>query len=191
MNDTLFAAINNLADHVHWLDLAMVFASKYLPVVFAVVLLVYYLSFQATRQRVAVVAGISTVIALGIAQGIAFLFPEPRPYMTHLVHLLIARSSDPSFPSDHATFSFAIATFIFLHNRRVGLLLLGLAALIGFSRVYVGTHYPMDVIGGAVLGVSVSLLIDRLSRQGRMRAWLDRLFELLSRWHLAGRPQQV
>ncbi len=189
MDAHLFQIINNLAGKVPWLDLLMILSAKYLPLVFAFALIILYLTFQAAQQRVAVLAGISTLIALGIAQSIAFLDPRPRPYLTHVAHLLIERTKDASFPSDHATFSFAIAIMLWRYNHKVGVILMGLAALVGFSRVFVGTHYPMDVIGGAALGVFVSLVIDYLSRQNRIRALLDRFFVVLYEWRLAGKPE--
>lgn len=191
MDASLFEIINQLAGKVPWLDVIMIFSAKYLPIIFAVALIVAYLSFRADQQRMAVLAGISALIALGIAQSIAFLDPRPRPYLTHVAHLLIERSNDPSFPSDHATFSFAIATMIWLYNRKAGVILIGLAGLVGFSRVYVGTHYPMDVIGGAALGIVVSLITEHLSKQHRIRAFLDKFFMLLYDWRLASKPEWV
>ena len=189
MDTSLFEMINNLAGKVPWLDVVMILSAKYLPVLFAVVLVIFYLTFQADQQRVAVLASISTLIALGIAQSIAFLDPRPRPYLTHVAHLLIARSNDPSFPSDHATFSFAIATMVWLYSRKVGGILICLAALVGFSRVYVGTHYPMDVVGGAALGIAVSLITNQIFKQTKIRALLDRVFIALHEWRLAGKPE--
>ena len=189
MDASLFETINNLAGKVPWLDMLMILSAKYLPVIFAFALIILYLTFQANQQQVAVLAAISTLTALGIAQSIAFLYPRPRPYLTHIAHLLIERSNDPSFPSDHATFSFAIATILWRYNRKVGVILLGLAAFVGFSRVYVGAHYPMDVIGGAALGITVSLIIDLIARQNKIHTLLDRFFMLLYEWHLAGKPE--
>ena len=189
MDASGFQLINNLAGKVPWLDILMILSAKYLPIVFAVALIILYLTFRANRQRVAVLAAISTLTALGIAQSIAFLYPRPRPYLTHVAHLLIERSNDPSFPSDHATFSFAIATMVWQYNRKIGVILMGLAVLVGFSRVYVGTHYPMDVIGGAALGITVSLVIDHIARRNKIHALLDRFFMWLYTWRLAGKPE--
>ncbi len=189
MDVSLFEAINHYAGKMFWLDEFMIFSAKYLAVVFAAVLVIFYLSFRAREQRVAALAGIATLVALGIAQGIAFLDPRPRPYVSHLADLLVSRSSDPSFPSDHATFCFAIAMMIWLHHRKLGSLLLGAALLVGISRVYVGVHYPLDVIGGAALGISISLLVDYVARQEGPHALLDRLFNFLHGWRLAGKPE--
>jgi undecaprenyl-diphosphatase len=108
-----------------------------------------------------VAAGFSAALALGLAQVISHVWERPRPYMAHpdVAHLFIARSHDPSFPSDHATASFAIAVALFLRHRKVGVLALAMAAVVSVARVVVGTHYPSDVLGGAALGTACALLL--------------------------------
>src|SRR5215211_8439608 len=93
-----------------------------------------------------VAAGFSALLALAVAHLIADLWARPRPYIAHPdVHLFIAPSHDPSFPSDHATAAFAIAVALFLRHRKAGWLALGLATVVSVARVAVGTHYPGDV----------------------------------------------
>ncbi len=182
-----FHLINNLTETYPWLSPVMIFSAKFLPVIFALALVAFWLTYQKHLQLGAFLAGVSTLIALGIAQTIAFLYPRPRPYINHAANLLIERSQDPSFPSDHAVFTFAIAAMIWRYNRKVGTVLFGLALLVSFSRVYVGTHYPADVIGGAVLGIMVSMLVDNVAKRPQAKRLLDRLFLFLHKWHLAAR----
>ncbi|HEX3015219.1 MAG TPA: phosphatase PAP2 family protein [Desulfobacteria bacterium] len=87
------------------------------------------------------------------------LFARPRPFL-HFpdARVLGARPDQFSFPSGHTTTSFATATAILGKSRRWGGLALFLAALIGFSRVYVGVHYPLDVAGGILVGCTVGWL---------------------------------
>ena len=107
-----------------------------------------------------VAAGFSALLALGAAQIISSIWDRPRPYVTHPdAHLFIAPSPDPSFPSDHATAAFAIAVALLLRNRRVGIPALVMATVLAVARVTVGTHYPSDVLGGALLGTAVALLL--------------------------------
>jgi len=71
----------------------------------------------------------------------------------------------PSFPSSHAVNSFAAATLFALHYRRwVAWLAFGLAALVSYSRIYLGLHYPSDVLGGAVIGVLCALAVTGVAR---------------------------
>jgi undecaprenyl-diphosphatase len=95
------------------------------------------------------------------------LIPRHRPR----VHPLVTRPHDHSFPSGHAATSFACATVLAYASPRLRVPVYLLAALIGFSRVYVGVHYPLDVIGGAVLGVAIGAAVARALRlrAGRRR----------------------
>jgi undecaprenyl-diphosphatase len=106
-------------------------------------------------------AGFSALLALGAAQVISHAWERTRPFIAHPkdAHLFITGSHYPSFPSDHATAAFAIAVSIWLRHRRAGWLALGLATIVSVSRVAVGTHYPTDVLGGAVIGTVAAVVL--------------------------------
>jgi membrane-associated phospholipid phosphatase len=86
-------------------------------------------------------------------------YPEPEP--------LVGTPSSHSFPSGHATSSFACATILTAAAPRYGPLFYLLALAIGFSRIYNGVHYPLDIVGGAILGVAIGGLLVLLTRRGR------------------------
>ena len=88
-----------------------------------------------------------------------------RPHL----HALVARPHTHSFPSGHATTSFACATVLALLLPRLRVPLFLLAAAVAWSRVYVGVHYPLDVLGGAVLGVAIALALRVLVRREARR----------------------
>jgi undecaprenyl-diphosphatase len=91
----------------------------------------------------------------------AFRYAEPKA-LVHVPH-------DHSFPSGHAATSFACATTLALAFPRLAAPLYLLAAAIAYSRVYVGVHYPLDVLGGAVLGIAVAIAL-RLLGSARPRS---------------------
>jgi undecaprenyl-diphosphatase len=129
-----------------------------------------------------VAAGFSALLGLGVAHLITDLWARPRPFVAHptVAHLFISPSSDPSFPSDHATAAFAIAVAILLRHRKAGLVALAMAILVSFSRVVVGTHYPSDVLGGAAVGTLAALVFWHPSIRGplhRLADWASGVYE--------------
>ncbi len=74
-----------------------------------------------------------------------------------------SREADYSFVSDHATITMAMGVALFVADRRFGVVGIGLALVEGFCRVYMGVHYPTDVIGGFALGTAVALLLSPLA----------------------------
>lgn len=182
---TLFRAVNDLAGRSPTLDALMVGSAKYLPIVFAAALVALWVSWRPRNQRGAFLAGVSALVALGLGQVVGKLFPRPRPYLSHTIHQLIPPSLDTSFPSDHAILGFAVAAMVWRYNRRAGIALLPLAVLLAIARVFVGAHYPGDVLGGAVLGGVTSIALASLSERRPISGVVGELFELLRRWHLA------
>lgn len=181
---TLFRQVNGLTGNSAVDDL-LILATKYLPVVLvAVVALTFLWGWRRHRERRragAVLATAAAGLALAVDQLLAAVVERQRPYVTHpAAHLLIARSPDPSFPSDHAAGAFALAAGVWLYDRAIGTVALVLAAVLAFSRVYVGTHYPLDVAAGAAIGIGAAgalhlirpvrrLLEATATRTGRLR----------------------
>ncbi|MEP7113735.1 MAG: phosphatase PAP2 family protein [Ilumatobacteraceae bacterium] len=81
--------------------------------------------------------------------------PDPTKTMC-AVHVLVDRTTDFSFPSDHATAVGAVAAGLLLANQRWGIIAAVLAVAMAFTRVYVGAHYPGDVAAGLILGAAVA-----------------------------------
>ena len=167
MDASLFHAINHLAGHYDSIDDAVEFVSSKGP--FVLVLMILAAWFwpgsrieRDQRQWGGIAATVAASLALAINQGIIRLWDRPRPFEAHHVVLLLKPSPDPSFPSDHATFAFAAAVALLLAWRRLGIVALVIAVLIGLSRVYVGEHYLGDVVAGAVIGSVVALAVSQL-----------------------------
>jgi undecaprenyl-diphosphatase len=160
----LYRTINGLTGN-SFFDGLMKFLANDLPVIIvalvAVTFLIPFARHRRERRSGAVLATASAAVALLLNQPIAHLVDRARPYISHPshAHLLIARSHDPSFPSDHATGGFALAFAIWLYDRTIGTVLLILATTLSFARVYVGTHYPGDVVAGAAIGMAVAGLL--------------------------------
>jgi undecaprenyl-diphosphatase len=103
-------------------------------------------------------APVGMLIAVGLNQPLSNGVHESRPYAVYPHALvLVAKSHDYSFPSDHAVMAGAVAAGLFLVNRRLGVVAIAAALLMAFARVYVGAHFPLDVIAGLFFGAIVSV----------------------------------
>lgn len=112
----------------------------------------------------AIWAGAGSLLAVVVNQPIGSIIARSRPYDTlNNVHILLDKTKDFSFPSDHATVSGAVAMGLLLANRRLGILAVGAALLMAFARVYAGAHYPGDVAAGLLLGAIVSFSFSGLA----------------------------
>lgn len=150
-------------------DQFMILVSDYgVPFLIAAVAAQWWVRTHRTETRHALVAaGLTFMIGLGINQIILLFESRVRPYDAGITKLLIHPSHDPSFPSDHATAAVAIVAALVLHNLpgRALLFLLG-AILVSFSRIYVGTHYVSDVMGGALTATIAAILVKAVYRPG-------------------------
>lgn len=190
LDAALFHAVNGVAGHHPVLDAVMVAVAEYSPQFFAVVLVALWASWRRERQVPAILAGGSALLALGIGQILAHLAFRVRPFLAGPATLLIHHSADSSFPSDHATLTFAVAAMLLAYHRRVGVALLVIALWVAVARVYVGAHYPGDVLGGAILGCAVSAGVAWAARQPWGRTALARALSMLARLHLVARDDR-
>ncbi|MFG3034860.1 phosphatase PAP2 family protein [Streptomyces sp. NPDC048253] len=164
--------INGLAkDAPHWLDRTVEFVGEY-GLLLAMVLLIAWCWWGVRRRPGGAEEAASSIAALiwaPLAAGIAVLvnvpirgFVErPRPFLDHEgLEVLVSGKTDYSFVSDHATLTMAMAVGLFVAHRRFGLVGIGIALLEGFCRIFMGVHYPTDVVGGFALGTAVALLLS-------------------------------
>jgi len=114
-------------------------------------------------RRAAVGAGMTALLALATAAIISALYFHPRPFMVGLAHNYLRHVPDSSFPSDHATLLFALGFALSIKPptlmRRSGHVLLALACAVGWARVYLGAHFPFDIVGGALLGLFFAAIL--------------------------------
>ena len=169
---TLVSHINGFArDLPGWLDSVLSFLGEYGVPLASVLMLV--VAWNWARQRSDAPSAVAGVLWAGLASGIALVLnipvraivQRPRPFVAHpgQLDLLTNHQANGSFASDHATFTAAIAVGLLLIHRKFGLIAAGLAAFEGFLRVFMGVHYPTDVVGGYALGTSTVLLLAPLA----------------------------
>ncbi len=208
-NYMLFQDINAYAGQFSWFDAFMAFCANSLIFFWPILLLIVWgiplnwrtrtlqpNEIEILQERRAVVLWTALACLVAYAMNLLieqFVF-EPRPFISHKVHLLIAHAADSSFPSDHTAWSFAVIgmlafaflpIFISARNKRgekeqrfdpallrklfmyiIAAFVIG--CIIGLARVFVGVHYPGDVLAGALDGLVGAYLVTLLRR------WLSR-----------------
>ncbi|MDB5254164.1 MAG: Bacitracin transport permease protein [Parcubacteria group bacterium] len=173
LNQKVFDLIYGLSHHSAILDWIGIFCATYLQYILGIVLLI--LLFYPAREKITHrwMLGLSVLSALVsryVVKGLIVLaYKEPRPFVnSSTVHSLVTtlKSEDlQSFPSGHTLFFFAIAMMIYLFDRRLGKWFFASAALIALARVYVGVHWPIDILAGAIIGTVTSWIIYALFRR--------------------------
>ena len=120
-------------------------------------LTVLWLFGKAEDQRAAVKALVAGLIALGVNQLIASLWFHPRPFMAGIGHTYLPHVADSSFPSDHVTLLLTVGLALWtsdsIRARRVAGVLLAASLLVAWARIYLGVHFPFDILGA--LGVAI------------------------------------
>lgn len=162
MDLRLFQLINQLSGRIWIVDKIMILISNRIRYVY-IFLSVIFLIKNRNKKRTAVEAGGSVLIPLFIHILVKLFFYKPRPFMKRRVGILIPSKTDSTFPSKHTLLAFAASTTIFMFQRTLGTFMLGMSALTGFSRVWVGHHYPSDIIGSAILGSLSSMVMHIFS----------------------------
>lgn len=181
LDTDLYRWFNSLADRTTWAHGFFRFYADGGIVVLALLMLGCYIDawYHGDRHRAAgaVWAGAAAMVALGIGQIIGNAVQRVRPYAAIPgMHVLVDRTTDSSMPSDHATVAGAIAIGLFLTHRRWGWAAIGAGVLMAFTRVYIGAHYPSDVLVGLLLGGAVAAI-----GQFALVPWITKLFVWLDR----------
>ncbi|MEA4827138.1 undecaprenyl-diphosphatase [Clostridium sp. JNZ J1-5] len=180
MNMELFRLINNLANKNSVLDGIMVFFSKDVPYIFmAAIVMVFILGIikkNSDYRKIAFNTFVITLINLILSFIIGGIYYVDRPFVHNKVNLLFAHVKDASFPSDHATGTMSIALGLRDYNKSLNLILTILSILVGVSRIYVGHHYPMDVMGAYILAFATSYIYNL-----KLRNKVGSLYEIVEK----------
>lgn len=181
-NQTLFLLLNAPAlPSLPAVGLALFFAEI---VIWAVplTLLVYWLRGGEAQRRAALLAACAGLLALALNQLIGLAWTHPRPFMIGLGHTLLAHVADSSFPSDHLSLLWSTAFALCAHaaTRRSGWLLALAGLPMAWSRIYLGVHFPLDMLGALAVAAGSAWLCHR--QENRLQAWLYVPAFLLYRW---------
>ncbi|WP_433288595.1 phosphatase PAP2 family protein [Micromonospora sp. CA-244673] len=171
MNYRLFELINGPAGRIDGIDDAMEFAASWLVyLIFAASAVPVAVALHRRRIRPVLELGGALLLAFAAATALAHLNSQLRPFQSHHVHQLIPHDPGVSLPSDHATAAFTLAfgVYAFL-NHRLGVILAVAALAVGIARVWVGVHYPGDILAAAAIAALAVVAVAIGSHRQRDR----------------------
>ncbi|MEK7507778.1 MAG: phosphatase PAP2 family protein [Patescibacteria group bacterium] len=170
-NQDIFRLFFVFAHQNQFIDTLIVFLATYFPYLLIVGFLAFSFSRKDRREGLFIfIEGmLAAIISRSIiTESIRFFYDHPRPFaaldLSPLVH-----SSSNSFPSGHAAIFFAMATTLYFFDKRLGGWFFLLALINGISRVTAGVHWPLDILGGAVIGIASGFFVHKLSE----RSWRE------------------
>ncbi|WP_458110347.1 undecaprenyl-diphosphatase [Bacillus zhangzhouensis] len=159
-NERLFRWVNQFSiDHGH-LNPIFIGLAEYTVLLLALMcLFIWFRNRSGKNRKMIISAGLTFILAelLGKVAGVFYSNQQPFAEMSH-VNLLIHKEVNNSFPSDHTIFIFSICLIFWLfHKRHIYWLII--ACTVGFSRIWVGVHYPFDVLVGAVIACLTAVAV--------------------------------
>ena len=166
IDEEILLWLNGWVDHFPWLDsiVELVISDYLAPALLSLALLGLWFAgrtedVRARNQRAVMTAVVGLALSGMVVDWLLNeLVFRARPFVDHDLTLLFYEPTDSSFPANPAVVAFAVATGVWLWNRRAGAVLYAVAALYSLSRLYGGVFYPSDILGGAAIGAGASLL---------------------------------
>ena len=163
-NTSLFFLIFGLSKQSNFLDYLMIFGAELL--IYLTFILIFFLAFKESvpERKALLLSLISMPIIVILIKLIHIFIVTPRPFVQNEILPLVNLHSDASFPSRHTSIMSAIAfSYVFTKSKFVLLFIL-LMLWVGISRIYVGVHYPLDIIGGILVGFASILIARKIAK---------------------------
>ncbi len=180
MNETIFRFLNGFAGKWPWFDGVIIFCAEWLPWLLVVGLILFifihhhdrvrtlhelFLSAKLRVRELAIII-FSAFSAIAISEALKYFYMSPRPFEIFTnVNLLFRHGGGDSFPSGHATFFAALAAAVYFYHKRLGIIYIVGALLIGLGRIMAGIHFPVDILAGYILGGAIGLSVYALLKR--------------------------
>ena len=165
----VFRWLNSWAGINEWLDAGIIFRAEWLGLWLGGALGVFIVLGKDKRRELRMVLQALLAVLVSrffVTELIRYFYDRPRPFeILENIYQLLEHSPGGSFPSGHAAFFFALAMSVFFHRKIWGIIFFLGAISIGLSRVAAGLHWPSDILGGAIVGILTSILINFLVKK--------------------------
>jgi undecaprenyl-diphosphatase len=137
------------------------FATFFIWVLYAGLIVLWFIDGRIKKEQV-IHALLASLVAWLITMIIKHFFPTVRPFVRNGGEVdVFIKPTDAAFPSAHTALAFSLAVTIFMHDRKVGWFYLIGALMVGVARVLANVHYPVDILGGALIGSLVAIVIEK------------------------------
>lgn len=185
INIHFFRMINDLGKQYTYLNPFMVFVAEYTVIFLALGVLIWWFA-RSHKEKIMVICASATFVVsevLGKVAGKIHSNSQPFAELSS-VNQLIEKAVDNSFPSDHTILFFSFCVTFFLFRRGWGLMWIALAFLVGFSRIWVGVHYPADIIVGAIISITSAFIVYRVVPKSILVSKILGIYEKYERYIL-------
>lgn len=169
-NQSLFLQINAGTDTPTWIIDAAIFIANDLLYLMLGILLASWLWGDTTKRNLTIKACLVAMIGVGINQVIGLFYWHPRPFMIGLGHTWMSHVADSSFPSDHLVVFAGIGlTLMFDGALRIGIVTLLTGLSVAWTRVFLGIHFPLDMLGAiGVAGLTYRIVSPLWRKTGKL-----------------------
>lgn len=152
LDQKIFSLINGLAGKSNLLDFLGIFFADYLGYFLIIIFFILIFTLDGWKKKLhySAFAALTIILSRGVfTELVRFFYHRPRPFSVLGIAPLIEEVNKGALPSGHAAFYFALALPLFLINRKWGWYMIVGASAMGLARVFVGVHWPLDILAGA------------------------------------------
>ncbi len=165
VDKAVFLFLNDFTGRYFYLDFVFYFFAAIAPYIIVFLLLFFLVrNWKKNGWFVGEVLFTGFFARYALVELVRYFFPRIRPFRAlEDVNLLLPYKETLSFPSGHTAFLFGVSTAVYFYNKNLGIVLYVFSFLMSSSRVFAGTHWPMDVLAGALVGIFAGLFISEIS----------------------------